>query len=72
MVESVEGYVLYVGNVHSEAQEDDINDVFSEFGEVKQVHLNIDKRTGYCRGYALVQMADYDAARDAVQELNGP
>jgi RNA-binding protein 8A len=71
VIGSVEGYVVYVGNVHPEAQEDDINDIFCEFGDIKQIHLNTNKRTGYGCGYAFVQMPDYQCALDAISSLNG-
>ena len=61
---------LYVGNLSYDATETDLQDLFSQFGEVTDVHILLDKMTGRPRGFGFVTMASAEAMEEAASKLD--
>ncbi len=60
---------LYVGNLSYEVDEEDLKQVFGDYGTVKNVQIPKDRETGRVRGFAFVEMsseAEETAAIDAL------
>ena len=62
---------IFVGNLNYSITEDDIKEIFEEYGELSSVKLITDKFTGKSKGFGFVEMADADEAKKAIEELNG-
>ncbi|MGV3772141.1 MAG: RNA recognition motif domain-containing protein, partial [Verrucomicrobiales bacterium] len=62
---------LFVGNLSYQVTENDLQDVFSQYGTVTDVNLVLDRATGRPRGFAFVTMGDESGAEGAIQNLNG-
>lgn len=62
---------IYVGNLSYRVEENELKAAFEEFGEVTSVRIITDKYTGRSKGFGFVEMSDDDAARTAIDALNG-
>ena len=62
---------IYVGNLSFQATEDDIKEVFAEYGTVSRISLPIDRETGRKRGFAFVEMTEEAQEDAAIAELDG-
>jgi RNA recognition motif-containing protein len=60
---------IYVGNTPFSMDENQMRELFAEFGEVESVNVITDRETGRPRGFAFVEMADEDA-RKAISALH--
>lgn len=61
---------IYVGNLPFSATEEDVANLFSQYGAVQTVKLINDRETGRPRGFGFVGMAD-DEADAAISAING-
>jgi RNA recognition motif-containing protein len=62
---------IYVGNLSFEATQDDLTQVFAEYGTVKRVQLPTDRETGRMRGFAFVEMNTDAEETAAIEALDG-
>lgn len=62
---------IYVGNLSYEVTQEDISEVFAEYGTVKRVQLPVDRETGRMRGFAFVEMAAESEETAAIEALDG-
>ena len=62
---------LYVGNMSFSTTEDQLREVFSQYGTVTKVQLIMDRETGRPRGFAFVEMSSEEEMRNAISQING-
>lgn len=62
---------LFVGNLSFRTTQDELFDVFTQYGTVDNVAIINDRETGQPRGFAFVEMANSDEAEAAIAALNG-
>ncbi|MDA3851641.1 MAG: RNA-binding protein [Spirochaetaceae bacterium] len=61
---------IYVGNMSFNAHENDLQDLFAQYGEVSSVRIISDRDTGRSKGFGFVVMEDSSAAEAAISSLN--
>jgi RNA recognition motif-containing protein len=61
---------IYVGNLSYKASENDLGNLFSQYGEVTSVKIMTDKFTGRSKGFGFIEMSDNSAANKAIEALH--
>ncbi|ODJ87448.1 RNA-binding protein [Candidatus Thiodiazotropha endolucinida] len=61
---------IYVGNLPWSVKDDELRQLFTEFGDVSSANVIMDKFSGRSRGFGFVEMPDSLAAENAIKALN--
>ncbi|MEX0849391.1 MAG: RNA-binding protein [Candidatus Dependentiae bacterium] len=61
---------IYVGNLPFATTQDQLEELFAQYGEVQSARIIMDRETGRSRGFAFVQMASDSDADQAISTLN--
>ena len=61
---------LYVGNLSYTVRDDDLNDLFSAYGQVQSAKVMMDRDTGRSKGFGFVEMGSDAEAQAAIDALN--
>ncbi len=62
---------LYLGNLHYNVNEEELKEIFKEYGEVMSVVIITDKYTGRSKGFGFIEMLNDEEATKAIDNLNG-
>ncbi|MBP0031178.1 RNA-binding protein [Roseofilum reptotaenium CS-1145] len=62
---------VYVGNLSFQASEEDIREIFEDYGTVDKVSLPLDRESGKKRGFAFVEMTSETEEEAAIEALDG-
>lgn len=62
---------LFVGSLPFATTSDQLREFFAKAGEVTEANVVMDKMTGRSRGFGFVTMATEEAAKAAIDTLNG-
>lgn len=62
---------IYVGNLPYQTTDTELQDLFSQYGQIQRVSIIQDRETGRSRGFGFVEMANDTEGRAAIEALNG-
>jgi len=65
------GTKLYVGSLPYSTTEQQLNELFAQYGSVQSAKVITDRYTGQSRGFGFVEMATGEEAQKAITALNG-
>jgi cold-inducible RNA-binding protein len=61
---------LYVGNLSYSVGNQQLEELFAQYGQVKSAQVIMDRDTGRSKGFGFVEMVDANQARAAIEGLN--
>ena len=70
MRKGIIGMKIYVGNLSYQTTEEELNDLFKEYGEVASVNIIKDRYTDRSKGFGFVEMLTDAEAEKAIENLN--
>lgn len=59
---------IYVGNLPKDTDEDDLLEMFEEYGSVRNIKIIRDRYSKCCRGYGFLELPDEGAAKQAIED----
>ena len=62
---------IYIANINFRAKEDQLKELFEQYGQVSSVKIVTDRDTGRSRGFGFVEMPNDDEGKNAIAKLNG-
>jgi RNA recognition motif-containing protein len=62
---------MYVGNIPYNATEEDLRELFSEYGEIESLKIMQDQFTNRSKGFGFIEMVNEEDAKKAIATLNG-
>ena len=62
---------IFVGGLAWATTSETLAEVFSQFGEVVESKVIVDRETGRSRGFGFVTFEDPESAEEAIREMNG-
>ena len=62
---------IYIGNLDSKVTDEQLQSLLGSYGDVSSAQVQYDAFTGASGGFGFVEMADEEAAKKAISELNG-
>lgn len=62
---------LFIGNLPYDMEEDELRELFEEYGEISSVKIITDRDSGKSKGFGFVDMPDDQQAKKALDELDG-
>jgi len=62
---------IYVGNLSFRTDDEELREVFAEFGDVTSAKVIMDRETDRSRGFGFVEMVSDDEGKAAIEALDG-